>query len=141
MTTPHLSSLSRGDLVAEETLELTRDSLVRYAGASGDFNPIHYNDEFARQVGLESVIAHGMLTMASVISPVVDWVGDPARITSYETRFTKPVEVPALGKATLHVAATVGAINEDAEAARIDLTVTVDGAKVLTKARATVTLA
>lgn len=141
MTTPHLSSLSRGDLVAEETLELTRDSLVRYAGASGDFNPIHYNDEFARQVGLESVIAHGMLTMASVISPVVDWVGDPARITSYETRFTKPVEVPALGKATLHVGAAVGAINEDAETARIELTVTVDGAKVLTKARATVTLA
>ena len=68
-TTPTLETLAKGDVVARETRRFTRDSLVRYAGASGDFNPIHHNDAFAREVGLPSVIAHGMLTMGTVIAP------------------------------------------------------------------------
>lgn len=139
--TPDLTSLAKGDVVATTTLTFTRDTLVRYAAASGDFNPIHYNDSFATQVGLESVIAHGMLTMGSVITPVVQWCGDPARITAYETRFTKPVPVPALGETALEVTATVGAVDAEAGTVRIDLAVTCNGTKVLTKSRATVALA
>ncbi|MFT4284419.1 MAG: MaoC/PaaZ C-terminal domain-containing protein, partial [Protaetiibacter sp.] len=77
MSAPALSSLALGDIVAEAELALTRDSLVRYAGASGDFNPIHYRDDVAASVGLPGVLAHGMLTMGLAVQPVVDWVGDP----------------------------------------------------------------
>lgn len=83
-TTPTLETLAKGDVVARETRRFTRDSLVRYAGASGDFNPIHYNDAFAREVGLPSVIAHGMLTMGTVIAPFS--TGSAIRADSYRTR-------------------------------------------------------
>lgn len=76
------------------TVHFTRDDLVRYAGASTDFNPIHYSERFAAAVGLPGVIAHGMLTMATALRVVTDWVGDPARVVSYFVRFTKPVVVP-----------------------------------------------
>ncbi len=135
-----LTAEHKGQQIAAQTITLSRDSLVRYAGASGDFNPIHYNDEFARSVGLDSVIAHGMLTMGSVIAPVVDWAGDPGAISAYESRFTKPVPVPALGSADLEVTAVVGAVDEAKREARIDLTVRLDGATVLGKCRATVRL-
>lgn len=136
--TPTLDTLAVGDTVVETTVRLSRDSLVRYAGASGDFNPIHYNDAFAAEVGLDGVIAHGMLTMASVIAPVIDVLGDPGLVLAYETRFTKPVLVPALGEAHVQVLATVGAIDAEAGTLRIDLTVTSGDLKVLTKSRATV---
>ncbi len=87
------SSVAVGDIVAEATYELTRDSLVRYAGASGDFNPIHYRDDIATSVGLPGVLAHGMLTMGIAVQPVVDWAGDSGRITDYQVRFTRPVLV------------------------------------------------
>ncbi|MEO6991986.1 MAG: MaoC/PaaZ C-terminal domain-containing protein, partial [Lacunisphaera sp.] len=84
-----------GDVVAEATFHLTRDSLVRYAGASGDFNPIHYRDDVATSVGLPGVLAHGMLTMGIAVQPVVDWLGTRGTITDYQVRFTRPVLVDA----------------------------------------------
>lgn len=138
---PDFASLTVGETIATSTIVFTRDSLVRYAGASGDFNPIHYNDEFARSVGLDSVIAHGMLTMSAIIAPVTRWLGDPGRILAYDTRFTSPVPVPALGEARLEVTATIGALDDATQTARVDLSATVDGVKVLTKSRARVSLA
>ena len=85
------ASVAVGDIVAEATYEFTRDSLVRYAGASGDFNPIHYRDDIATSVGLPGVLAHGMLTMGVAVQPVVDWAGDSGRVTDYQVRFTRPV--------------------------------------------------
>jgi acyl dehydratase len=125
-----------GDVVAEQTYLLTRDSLVKYAGASGDFNPIHYRDDIAQSVGLPGVLAHGMLTMGIAIQPVAQWIGDPAKIVDYQVRFTRPVPVDAADGATVTVTATVGAV--DADTARIDLTVVAGGATVLGKARVTV---
>ncbi|ASD20923.1 acyl dehydratase [Cryobacterium sp. MP_3.1] len=138
--TPSLESLTVGDIVAESSFPLTRDSLVRYAGASGDFNPIHYRDDVAHAVGLPGVLAHGMLTMGLAIQPVVDWVGDSARVLDYQVRFTRPVPVdPDLG-AVVTVVAKVGALDADAGVARIDLTVTFNSVTVLGKAQARVSL-
>ena len=138
--TPSLDSLSVGDIVAESSFPLTRDSLVRYAGASGDFNPIHYRDDVAESVGLPGVLAHGMLTMGLAIQPVVDWAGDPARVVDYQVRFTRPVPVdPDLG-AVVTVLAKVGALDAEAGVARIDLTVTFNNTTVLGKAQAVVRL-
>ena len=125
-----------GDVVAEKTFELTRDSLVRYAGASGDFNSIHYRDDIAVEVGLPGVLAHGMLTMGLAIQPVVDWIGDPGKVLDYSVRFTRPVLVPATGHTTVTVVAKVGAL--DGTEARIDLTVTANDQTVLGKAQARV---
>jgi acyl dehydratase len=132
--------LTVGEIVAERTYSVTRDTLVRYAGASGDFNPIHYRDDVAAAVGLPGVLAHGMLTMGFAVQPVVEWAdGDPGRILDYQVRFTRPVVVdPDTGR-SVTVIAKVGAVEEDA--VRIDLTVTVGGSTVLGKAQARVRLA
>lgn len=131
---PNFSDLSIGQVVAEKTFEITRDSLVRYAGASGDFNPIHYRDDIAKQVGLPGVLAHGMLTMGISISPVIEWLGDPGKVVDYSVRFTKPVVVPANQPALISVTAVVGAIETDR--ARLDITTTFEGNNVLGKAQA-----
>jgi len=138
---PDLSSLSVGDEVARAEHRITRDSLVRYAGASGDFNPIHYRDDIAEQVGLPGVLAHGMLTMGIAVQPVVDWVGDPARVVDYQVRFTRPVVVDPIEGATLSLAAKVGVIDTDASRVRIDITASAGGQTVLGKAQAWVSLA
>ena len=131
-------TLTIGDVVAEQAFELSRDSLVRYAGASGDFNAIHYRDDVAASVGLPGVLAHGMLTMGLAIQPVVDWIGDSAKVLDYQVRFTRPVVVdPVLGQ-TVTVVAKVGALVDGI--ARIDLTVTVNGETVLGKAQVRVSL-
>ena len=130
--------VSVGDVVAEKTYELSRDTLVRYAGASGDFNSIHYRDDVAVSVGLPGVLAHGMLTMGLAIQPVVEWLGDSAKVLEYGVRFTRPVLVDASEGASVTVVAKVGTVDEDT--ARIDLTVTVDGSTVLGKAQAVVAL-
>lgn len=122
-----------GDTVAERTVHLDRESLVRYAGASGDFNPIHYRDDVAASVGLPGVLAHGMLTMGVASSVVVAALEPGARIIDYGVRFTKPVVVDPTDGADLHVLATVGAVDD--ESARIDLKVTFDGTTVLVKAQ------
>ena len=127
-----------GDIVAERTFHLTRDSLVRYAGASGDFNDIHYRDDVAESVGLPGVLAHGMLTMGLAVQPVVDWLGDRGTVLGYGVRFTRPVVVDPAAGATVVVVAKVGALGEDET--RIDLTVTFDGATVLGKAQVRVSL-
>lgn len=140
-TTPVLTDLAVGDVIGTRTIELDRSRLVRYAGASGDFNPIHWNDAFAVSVGLPGVIAHGMLTMGSVIGLVEDWAGDPGAVVDYQARFTRPVPVPNPGTATVEVTGTVAAIDAEGGTARVDLAVTFDGQKVLAKAQAVVRLA
>ncbi|MBA2552531.1 MAG: MaoC family dehydratase [Geodermatophilaceae bacterium] len=118
-----------------------RVNLVRYAGASGDFNVIHWNQRVAESVGLPDVIAHGMLTMAEVGRVVTDWTGDPGSVLEYGVRFTRPVVVPDDGAgAMIEVTATVGAKLDDRRV-RVDLTATSAGAKVLSMARAVVQLA
>lgn len=135
-----LTGLEKGQEIARTRHEITRDTLVRYAGASGDFNPIHYNDTVATGAGLPGVIAHGMLTMGTAINGLVDVIGDPTAVREYSVRFTSPIEVPATGAVTLEVTAVVGAIDAEAGTARIDLTAQVEDTKVLGRARATITL-
>jgi acyl dehydratase len=137
---PVIAELAVGQEVAARSFSLSRDSLVRYAGASGDFNPIHYRDDFAQAVGLPGVLAHGMLTMGAAVQPVVDWVGDAGRIVDYQVRFTRPVPVPATGAATLEVLATIAEIDADSARVRVDLTATFDAATVLGKAQVWVQL-
>ncbi len=128
-----LENLTVGDVVAERTVHLTRESLVRYAGASGDFNPIHYRDDIAAEVGLPGVLAHGMLTMGLAVETVVPWLGDAGRIVEYGVRFTRPVVVDPQSGAEVTIVAKVGAVEEGA--ARIDLTVSHDETTVLGKAQ------
>jgi acyl dehydratase len=131
--------VSVGDVVAERTVHLTRESLVRYAGASGDFNPIHYRDDVAAAVGLPGVLAHGMLTMGLAIGTIQSWLGDSGRLVEYGVRFTKPVIVDPETGADVTVVAKVGAVDEGT--ARIDLTVSHEGTTVLVKAQARVRIA
>lgn len=120
------------------TVRLTRADLVRYAGASGDFNIIHWNDRTALAVGLPGVIAHGMLTMGHAIRVVTEWVGDPAKVTDYQVRFTRPVVVPDddLG-AEVTFSGKVTAVQEDGSAV-VTLSAVFEGQTVLAKALATV---
>ncbi|MFH0242879.1 MaoC family dehydratase [Streptomyces sp. HK10] len=122
---------------------VTRDTLVRYAGASGDFNPIHWNERFAREVGLPDVIAHGMFTMAEAARAVTDWTGDPGALVEYGVRFTRPVVVPDDDKgAVIEVSGKIAAkLDDEARTVRVDLTVTSAGQKVLGMSRAVVRLA
>lgn len=137
---PNLSELNVGDEVASRNFHLTRDSLVRYAGASGDFNPIHYRDDIAAAVGLPGVLAHGMLTMGLSIQPVVDWAGGAEFIVDYGVRFTRPVVVDPVAGADVSVSAKVGAIDVDAGRVRIDISTSYQDATVLGKAQAWVQL-
>jgi len=119
------------------TVTLRREDLVRYAGASGDFNPIHWNDRMAASLGLPGVIAHGMLTMASAARVVTDWLDDPADLLEYGVRFTKPVVVPDDDKgATVTFSAKVDKLADGS--AEIDITALAGEEKVLGRARAVV---
>jgi acyl dehydratase len=119
------------------TVTLRRDDLVRYAGASGDFNPIHWNDRMAAALGLPGVIAHGMLTMASAVRVVTDWIEEPADLVEYGVRFTKPVVVPDDDKgATVTFSAKVDKVTDGL--AEIDITAVAGEEKVLGRARAVV---
>ncbi|WP_243695012.1 MaoC/PaaZ C-terminal domain-containing protein [Labedella populi] len=135
-----LDGLAVGQVVAEKDYHFSRDTLVRYAGASGDFNPIHYRDDVAASVGLPGVLAHGMLTMGVAVQPVVEAVGDPGRVTDYQVRFTRPVVVDPQNGVDVSVMAKVGAILAEESSARIDLVVTVGGTTVLGKAQVRVLL-
>ena len=122
------------------TVNLHRVDLVRYAGGSGDFNPIHWNQRFAQAVGLPDVIAHGMLTMASAARVVTDWVGDPGALVEYGVRFTRPVVVPDDDTgATVEISGKVAEKRDDGTV-RVDLTATFQGATILGKAQAVVRL-
>ncbi|SFF65297.1 MaoC/PaaZ C-terminal domain-containing protein [Curtobacterium sp. YR515] len=138
MTTAPVTALEVGTVVAEREVHITRDSLVRYAGASGDFNPIHYRDDVAASVGLPGVLAHGMLTMGLAVQPVSEWLGDRGWVVRYGVRFTRPVVVDPEQGATVGVVAKVGTVDDDGRPQRIDLTVTAAGHTVLGKAQVTV---
>ncbi|MFG6279145.1 MaoC/PaaZ C-terminal domain-containing protein [Microbacterium sp. 5K110] len=133
-----MSGFTVGDVVAERSVHLTREALVRYAGASGDFNPIHYRDDVAAAVGLPGVLAHGMLTMGIAVGTLAEALGDTGRILEYGVRFTRPVVVDPEAGADLDVSGKVGAVDD--ESARIDLTVTHAGTTVLGKAQVRVRL-
>ena len=129
--------LEAGQTLGPETFRVTRTDLVRYAGASGDFNPIHWSDRVARAVGLPGVVAHGMYTMALAGRAVSTWVGDSTLIVDFSVRFTKPVVVPDDDEGAEVVVA--GVVADDADGRlRIDLTVTSEGRRVLGAARVTV---
>ena len=138
MTHINIASLEVGQEVGNVEILFTRDSLVRYAGASGDFNPIHYRDDFAKSVGLDGVLAHGMLTMGAAVQVVVDWIGDPGRIIDYGVRFTKPVFVDANDGAVLKVTAKVAEIDLETSTVRIDIAAVAADLAVLGKAQARV---
>ncbi|GGO53264.1 MULTISPECIES: MaoC family dehydratase [Streptomyces] len=130
-----------GTELPAQTFPVTRATLVQYAGASGDFNPIHWNEKFAVEVGLPDVIAHGMFTMAEAIRVVTDWTVDPAAVVEYGVRFTKPVVVPNDDKgATIEVSAKVAAKLDDKQV-RVDLLAKSADQKVLGMSRAVVRLA
>jgi acyl dehydratase len=135
-----LETVAVGDRLPGLTVRFTRETLVRYAGASTDFNPIHYSGFYADQVGLPGVIAHGMLTMGSALRLVTDWVGDPARVRSYFVRFTKPVVVPDDANGTEVV---FGGVVEAVEDALVTIAIEAvsNDVKVLGAARAVVDLA
>jgi acyl dehydratase len=137
---PAFEDLAVGQEVGRREIAVDRSRLVRYAGASGDFNPIHWNERFATEVGLPGVLAHGMWTMGAAVGVVSDWAGDPGAVVDYQTRFARPVPVPDPGAATVEVVAVVGALDADTRSARIDLTVTAAGARVLAKCQALVRL-
>ena len=128
-------NLTIGQELPSRDFKITRDSLVRYAGASGDFNPIHYRDDFAQAVGLPGVLAHGMLTMGLAVQTVVDFVGDSGKILDYQVRFTKPVLVDAKTGALVSVSAKVIEIDDESKTARIDLTAVCAELTVLGKAQ------
>lgn len=127
-----------GTELPPQTFRVTRADLIRYAGASGDFNPIHWSERTAVKVGLPGVIAHGMFTMALVGRAVTKWVGAPDAIVDYSVRFARPVAVPDDDAGTeIEVRAKVRDVNDDG-LTRLDLTVTCAGEKVLSQARALV---
>lgn len=123
-------SLGVGTTVGELTASLTREQLVRYAGAATDFNPIHWSDRAAAELGLDGVIAHGMLTMGTALRVVTDWVGDPAAVRRYSAKFTRPVVVPddAAG-VEVRCVGTITAVGDDTVTVTIE--VTCGGQKVL----------
>lgn len=140
MTHINIASLEVGQVIGTTEFLLTRDSLVRYAGASGDFNQIHYRDDVAAAVGLPGVLAHGMLTMGAAVQVAVDWVGNAGAIVDYQVRFTKPVVVDPVNGAVLMVTGKVGEIDADNNVVRIDLDAVFEDTKVLGKAQARVQL-
>ena len=135
-----LADVEVGTLLPAQAFRVDRAGLVRYAGASGDFNVIHWNERFATSVGLPNVIAHGMLTMALAGRVLTDWLGDPGAVVEFGTKFTRPVVVPDdADGATVDVTGKVTAVNDDGTA-QVSLTVLCDGVTVLGNPRAVVRL-
>ncbi len=144
-------SYSAGDELPPLRVRLTRSDVVRYAGASGDFNPIHWSDRVAQHVGLPGVVGHGMLTMALAGRLVTSWLGDQGAVRSFQVRFTRPVPIPdvvdgvdpadAQGavvelSGTLKSIATVDGVRTG----KIDIMATFEGKTVLGRASAVVVL-
>jgi acyl dehydratase len=127
-----------GSQLPARTFRVTRADLVRYAGASGDFNPIHWSDRVATSVGLPGVIAHGMLTMALAGEALAAWLGDPTKIVEYGVNFTNPVSVPDDDEGAEVVVGGLVKRQTDDGLFQVDLTATAGGQKVLGQARALV---
>ena len=144
MTTAGPVDAAPGDTLPPLVVRMTRLDLVKYAGASGDFNPIHWSERFAVGVGLPNVIAHGMLTMALAGRLVTAWIGDPAAVVGYSARFTRPVVVPDDDEGVeLELTGTVKAVDDEGDGARIAtvaITAAVAGKTVLGRAVARVRL-
>ena len=138
---PGYDDVEVGTELPARAFPIRRADLVRYAGASGDFNVIHWNQRVAQSVGLPDVIAHGMFTMALAARVVTDWAGDPGRVVEYGVRFTRPVPVPDDDEGALLEVTGVVAAKLDDGRVRVDLTATHQGAKVLGRAQAVVALA
>ncbi|MUL41930.1 MaoC family dehydratase [Streptomonospora sp. PA3] len=130
-----------GTEIAEQVYPVRRIDLIRYAGASGDFNPIHWNERTAKSVGLPDVIAHGMFTMAQAGRLVTDWAGDPGALVEYKVRFSAPVVVPDDDKGAEITVSGVVKEKLDDNLVRIALTARSGGAKVLARSTALVRLA
>ena len=135
-----ISEVEVGQELPARTIHISRASLVQYAGASLDRNRLHWDEPFARSVGLPDVIAHGMFTMGSVVNIVSDWVGDAGRVVEYGARFTKPVVVPYESGADVEVTAVVKAVDAQTKRATVELTVRCGTDKVLARALAVVLL-
>jgi acyl dehydratase len=140
-TTTRYDEVKIGTELPRQSFQVRRADLVRYAGASGDFNVIHWNERIATSVGLPTVIAHGMFTMALAVRVVTDWLGDPAALVEYSVRFTRPVPVPDDDEGTTVEVGGVVAVLLDDGRVRVDLTATSGGQTVLGRARAVVQLA
>jgi acyl dehydratase len=134
-----LADTTVGDTIGPVTVPVARETLVAYANASGDQNPIHQDEDFAKSVGLPDVIAHGMFTMGAAGSVVEEWAGDGGRVVEFGTRFTKPVVVPQSG-GEIEVSGEVKSVDEQSRRATVELTATSDGAKVLGRCVAVVQL-
>jgi acyl dehydratase len=139
MTVRTLADTSVGDTIEARTLAVGRDTLVAYAHASGDQNPIHQDEAFATSVGLPDVIAHGMWTMGAAGAVVEQWAGDGGRVVEFGTRFTKPVVVPQDGGA-IEVGGVVKSVDDTTRRATVEMTVTSGGDKVLGRCLAVVQL-
>ncbi len=128
-------SVKVGDQLPEKVYPLTRQDLVNYAGVSGDLNPIHWDDEIAKVVGLDTVIAHGMLTMGLGGGFITSWVGDPGAVTEYNVRFTAVVPVPNDGKgAEIVFTGRVKSLDPESKSVTIAFTATTDGKKIFGRA-------
>lgn len=136
---PRYDEVEVGTELPAQTYQAQRVNLVMYAGASGDFNPIHWNERFAKAVGLPDVIAHGMYTMAEAGRLVSDWAGDPGAVLEYGVRFSAPVVVPDEGGTTIEVSGQVVEKGDDGKVT-VAITAKAGDATVLTKARAVVRL-
>lgn len=139
MTVRAAAETQVGDVFGPVTVPVRRDTLVAYAHASGDQNPIHQDEDFAKSVGLPDVIAHGMWTLGAAGSAVSEWAGGAGRVVEFGSRFTKPVVVPAAG-AEVVIDGTVKAVDPDTRRAKVDVAVTAGGAKVLGRCTAVVQL-
>jgi acyl dehydratase len=135
-----LSDVEVGQALPPRTIHISRASLVQYTGASLDRNRIHWDERFARSVGLPDVIAHGMFTMGSAINIVCDWLGDAGRVVEYGTRFTKPVVVPYESGADVEVTGVVTAVDAQTRRATVELQAMCGTDKVLGRAVAVVVL-
>jgi len=142
MALREFSSVKVGDELPEKIITLTRGDLVNYAGVSGDLNPIHWDDEIAKQVGLDTAIAHGMLTMGLGGGYVTSWVGDPGAVTEYNVRFTAVVLVPNDGKgAEIAFNGRVKSVDPETKSVVIAISATSGGKKIFGRAIANSKLA
>ena len=135
-----VADVEAGQTLGGKTVHVERATLVQYAGASLDRNPIHWDERFAKKVGLPDVIAHGMFTMGAAVTAVTEWAGDAGRVVEYSVRFTKPVVVPYEGGADIVVEGVVKSVDTEGKHATVELTATSASEKVLGRAVAVVRL-
>ena len=135
-----INDVEVGQQLPSLTIHIDRAALVQYTGASLDRNPLHWDERFAKSVGLPDVIAHGMFTMGTAVNVVSEWVGDAGRVVEYGVRFTKPVVVPYEGGADVEATGVVTAVDAPTKRATVELRVTCGTDKVLGRALAVVVL-